>query len=116
MIFKDTLTIFAEDDPDFENVVCYTTNIEIRGPNIENPSNSSIACRLVGKFKGKPSSKRKVFSRSKNPFFKQLVVDRFYDANRNVLIYVSFTEKLSGDNASHSVSVVPLGKPLVENN
>lgn len=116
MLFKDTLTVHAEDDPDFENVVCYTTDVEIGGPNLENPSSSSIACRLVGKFKGTPSSKRKVFSRTKNPFFKRLVVDRFYDAKRNVLVYLSYTKKLSGTNASHSISVVPLGKPLVGNN
>ncbi len=113
MILKDTLTVHAEDDPDFKNVVCYTTDIEIGGPNLENPSNSSIACRLVGPFGGRPSSKRNVFSRAKNPFFKKLVVDRFYDKKRNVLIYLSYTKKLSGRNASHSVSVVPLDKALI---
>ena len=112
LMFKDTLTVHAEDDTDFENVVCYTTDIEIGGPNVENPSSSSIACRLVGTFKGEPASKRNVFSRAKNPFFKKLVVDRFYDKNRNVLVYLSFTKKLSGTNASHSVSVVPLSNPL----
>lgn len=61
LVFKDTLTVSAEDDPEFTNVVCYTTDVEIGGPNIENPSNSSIACRLVGAFKGKPSSKKKCF-------------------------------------------------------
>jgi CreA protein len=109
-VFKDTLTVHAEDDTDFKNVVCYTTDIEIGGPNLENPSSSSISCRLIGPFKGKPSSKKNVFSRAKNPFFKKLVVDRFYDKNRNVLIYLSYTKKMSGTNSSHSVSVVPLSK------
>ena len=116
LMFKDTLTVHAEDDPEYKNVVCYTTDIEIGGPNLENPSSSSISCRLVGVFKGRPSSKRNVFSRAKNPFFKKLVVDRFYDPKRNVLVYLSYTKKMSGDNASHSVSVVPLGMPLVGGN
>lgn len=113
LFLKDTLSVYAEDDTDFQNVVCYTTDIELGGPNLENPTDSSIACRLVGPFKGTPSSKKNVFSRSKNPFFKKLVVDRFYDQRRNVLVYLSYTKKLSGSNASHSVSVVPLGNPLI---
>ena len=108
VVLKDTLTVYAEDDPDYPNVVCYTTDVEIGGPNIENPTDSSIACRLVGPFTGQPSSKENVFSRSKSPFFKKLYIDRFYDAKRNVLVYLSYTKKMSGTNASHSVSVVPL--------
>ena len=114
VVFKDTISVSAEDDPDYKNVVCYTTGVEIGGPNFENPSNSSIACRLVGNFTGEPSSKKGVFSKAKNPFFKKLVVDRFYDPKRNVLVYLSYTKKMTGTNASHSVSVVPLGKSLIQ--
>ena len=113
IFLKDTITINAVDDPDFKNIVCYTTDVEIGGPNLENPTDSSIACRLVGNFEGKPSSRRNVFKKSKNPFFKKLVVDRFYDSKRNVLVYLSYTSKLKGKNASHSISVVPLGNPLI---
>lgn len=109
LFLKDTISINAFDDPDYTNVVCYTTDVEIGGPNLENPSNSSISCRLIGPFKGKPKSRKDVFSKSKNPLFKKLVVDRFYDEKRNVLIYLSYTKKMTGNNASHSVSVVPLG-------
>lgn len=108
-ILKDTLSINAIDDPDFDSIVCYVTTIEIGGPNLENPSNSSISCRLIKPFKGKPTSKNKLFTKAKSPFFKELIVDRFYDSKRNVLIYLSYTKKLVGTNASHSVSVVPLG-------
>ena len=34
------------------------------------------------------------------------VSNRIYDKKRNVLIYASYTSKLSGDNANNSVSVV----------
>lgn len=108
ILFKDTLTVNAQDDPDFNGITCYTTYIEIGGPNLENPSNSSISCRMIGTFKEKPSSRKNVFYKAKNLFFKKLVVDRFYDKKRNVLVYLSYTKKLTGKNASHSISVVPL--------
>jgi CreA protein len=110
LFLKDTISVNAFDDPDYPEIVCYTTDVEIGGPNLENPSNSSISCRLIDTFKGKPTTKKDVFSKSKSPFFKRLTVDRFYDKKRNVLIYLSYTKKISGSNASHSVSVVPLSK------
>ena len=113
VLFKTTLSVHAEDDPDYENIVCYTTNIELGGPNLENPTNSSIACRLIGDFSGTPTDKKKIFAKAKSPFFKTLYVDRFYDEQRNVLVYISYTKKLGGKNHSHSVSVVPLGQPLI---
>jgi len=113
LVFKTTLSVHAEDDPDYKNIVCYTTNIELGGPNLENPTNSSIACRLIGNFSGEPTSKKKIFSKAKSPFFKTLYVDRFYDKERHVLVYLSYTKKLGGKNHSHSVSVVPLGSPLI---
>jgi CreA protein len=109
LLLKDTISVNAFDDPDYSSIVCYTTNVEIGGPNLENPSNSSISCRMIDHFKGTPKSRNDVFSKAKSPFFKKLTVDRFYDKKRNVLVYLSYTKKMSGSNASHSVSVVPLG-------
>ena len=37
-----------------------------------------------------------------------MYVDRIYDKKRNVLVYVSYTEKLSGDNANNSISIEQL--------
>ena len=112
-MLKDTITVNAEDDPDYLGIVCYTTSIELGGLNFENPSDSSIACRLVGDISSKKLvDKRNVFVHSKNPFFKKLVVDRFYDKRRNVLVYLSYTKKMSGKNSSHSISVVPLGDKI----
>lgn len=111
-IFKDTISVIAVPDPDYPSVICYTTEVEIGGPNPENPTDSSIACRLVAPFRGKPESRRGIFTKAKNFFAKRLVVDRFYDKKRNVLVYLSYTKKLIGKNASHAVSVVPLGMPL----
>ena len=113
LVFKDTLTVQAVDDPSIKGITCYTTSIEIGGPNLENPTDSSIACRQTGKISGQLTNQKNVFSKSKNFFFKVMKVDRFYDKRRNVVVYLSYVRKITGTNASHSVSVVPLGFPLV---
>lgn len=116
IIFKDTVTIHAVDDPTIRGVTCYVTTTEIGGPNLENPTDSSIACRQTGILSGTLSPATDVFRQSKNIlFFKTMHVDRFYDKARNVLVYISYTSKLTGKNASHSISVVPLSFPLAKN-
>lgn len=122
IFMKDTISVYAEDDPDYPNITCYTTQIEIGGPNLSNPSDSSIACRLINSFDPEKIEEKKiilqdrkeVFAHSKNFFFKELVIDRFYDAKRNVLVYLAYTKNMTGTNASHSISVVPLSMDLSE--
>ena len=109
-IMKDTLSVNAVDD--LGGIVCYVTSVEIGGFNWENPTDSAIACRQVGPIIGKVGNKEEVFSQSKNLFFKAMKVDRVYDAKRNVILYVSYVRKMSGSNAAHSISVVPLSHPL----
>jgi len=74
----------------------------------EDQTNSSISCRQVGTISGTLTSAKSVFSAKKGAWFKSFRVDRFYDKSRNVMVYLAYTKKLSGDNASHSISVVPL--------
>lgn len=112
MVFKDTIGIEAVDDPTIKGVTCYVTAVELGGPNWENPTDSSIACRQTGKISGELGPMESVFSKSKAVFFKNMRVDRFYDKKRNVLVYISYVRKLSGTNAAHSISVVPLSFPL----
>jgi len=105
LFFKDTLTVEAFDDPTISGVTCYTT-IHDKAMSFEESSSVSLSCRQVGPIKGELVSQPNVFSRSKNPFFKKTVVDRFWDAKRKVLIYLTYTKATSGTNASNSVSVV----------
>ena len=111
IFIKDSLEVLAFDDPTIKGITCYVTAPQ-KALSFTDPSNSSISCRKVGKVEGfvgdLPQSTRNIFSRSKNLFFKKLSVDRIYDAKRHVLVYVSYTKKLTGDNASNSVSVVVL--------
>lgn len=116
LIFKDSVTINAVDDPTIGGITCYVTSTEIGGPNLEDPTDSSIACRQTGTIQGTLTGAEDIFKKSKSVlFFKKMHVDRFYDQKRNVLVYISYTSKFTGPNASHSISVVPLNFPLVTN-
>jgi len=107
MIFKDTLEVLAFDDPDITGATCFVT-LPKRALSLEDQSDTSISCRKVGEITGKISSREKIFRNRKSVFFKSMYVDRIFDEKRNVLVYVSYTKKLSGDNASNSISVIPL--------
>jgi len=107
LIFKDEIKIEAFDDPTIEGVTCYVTYIN-KALSFDNGSNNSIACRQTGKVKGKLTNAKNVFSKKKNLFFKNQVVDRFYDKKRNVLVYVTYVKNIGGKNFSHSISVVKI--------
>jgi len=109
MVFKDRIEIHAIDDPTIQGVTCYVTEYKVGGSIFGNSkTSSSISCRQVGEIKGKLCNKANIYSKSKNIFFKKGFIDRFYDARRNVLIYISYTKATGGNNGSHSISVVPL--------
>lgn len=105
LLIKDKLIIQVFDDPTIKGVSCYVTTPK-RALSFTDQTDSSISCRKTGAIVGNLSNKRKIFSEKKSLIFKHLFVDRVYDATRNVLVYVSYTEKLSGDNANNSISVV----------
>ena len=108
-IFKDKIDVIAFNDPDYPELVCYTTNYK-RSLSFSSSTVSSLSCRKVNNTtRQNYSSKKAVFSQSKNPFFtKATVVDRLYDAKNNVMVYISYTKGHNSKNASHSLSVVVL--------
>ena len=107
LIIKDTLEVHAFDDPDIAGITCYVT-LPKRTLSIEDQTDTSISCRRTGKISGEMASKQRIFKENKSWFIKTMFIDRIYDKKRNVLVYVSYTKKLSGDNANNSVSVVAL--------
>lgn len=109
MVIKDTLEVHAYDDPNIEGVTCYVT-LPKRSLSLVDQTNTSISCRKTGVIKGAIKSQKQIFRAKKSWLIKSMYVDRVYDSKRNVLVYVSYTKKLSGDNASNSVSVVVLDK------
>jgi CreA protein len=106
---SDTIEVMAFDDPDIQGVACYVTYYD-RTLSWNDSSNSSIACRKVGTIAGELKGRNSVFEADKSIFFKTTRVQRFYDAKRNVLIYLAYTRGNNGKNAAHSISVVPVGQ------
>lgn len=109
LFFKDKIHVEAFDDPTIKGISCYI-NMPDRSMNWDDQSDTALACRQVGPIVGKLYHKKNVFKASKGIFFKHMRVDRHWDAKRNVMVYISYTKKASGDNASSGLSVVPILK------
>lgn len=108
LLVKNTLEVHAFDDPTLRGVTCYVT-LPKRTLSFEDQSNTSISCRKVGEIGGRFfRAEKKIFKSKKSWFIKSLFIDRVYDAKNKALVYISYTEKFSGDNASNSISVVPI--------
>lgn len=107
-LMKDSIEIHAFNDPNYKNITCYVT-MPKRSLSFDDQTNSSISCRKLTNKKIIGSFAKNIFQASKGIFAKKLTVDRFFDKRRNALVYIAYTKKLTGDNASHSISVVPLG-------
>jgi len=103
-VFKDGLAIQAFDDPTIKGVTCYTTQHN-RALSWDDSSSTSIACRQTGKIDGQFKTRPNVFATTKG-WNKTTVVDRFWDAKRRVLVYLTYTKGAEGKNTSHSISVV----------
>lgn len=108
------------DDPENPFVSIYVTHIIGTGFQFSDPSNTSIACRLTGDIPldkdGKQiintSTNHDIAHFSKSIGTKEMKISRAYDKGKHVLIYNVYTTKLLGGSLKHSLSVVPLGKPL----
>lgn len=107
MIFKDTIQIIAFDDPDITGITLYITSYN-RSLSFSESGRSSISVRKVGVVSGKITSKNNIYKNSRNPFFRETIIDRFYDKKRNVLVYLSYQDSVSSEKSYHQVSVVPL--------
>jgi|SaaInlStandDraft_4_1057021.scaffolds.fasta_scaffold101417_1 CreA protein len=107
IMFKDSIEVHVFDDPTIGGVSCYYT-MPKRSMSFEDQTNSSISCRQVGRITGELVTKSHLMKASKGLFVKSLVIDRVYDSTRHVLVYLTYTKKMYGDNASNSISVVPI--------
>src|SRR3954468_2364558 len=109
------LATYAIDDPLVEGVSCHFTVPEIGGwagwaGFAEERSETSLACRQVGpvSFKGKFDQGGEVYRQRRSLFFKKMQIVRGCDAKRNVLVYLSYTDKLIEGSPQNSTSTVPI--------
>ena len=109
------LATYALDDPGIEGVACHFTVPEIGEWSgwagfAEERSETSLACRQIGpvKFKAKFEQGEEVYRQRRSLFFKKMQIVRGCDAKRNVLVYLSYTDKLIEGSPQNSTSTVPI--------
>lgn len=111
----DKLAVYGLDDPLVDGVACHYTVPEKGGLSgalglAEQTSDVSLACRQYGpiKFKQKFSQGDVVFSERRSLFFKKLQIVRGCDIHRNILVYMTYSDKLIDGSPKNSTSTVPI--------
>ncbi len=116
---NDTIVVEAFDDPLIPGATCHLSRAKTGGVSgslglAEDTSDAAIACRQTGKIalpSGVQSGEldgQEVFKKSTSILFKSLQVVRFYDAKRNTLIYLSYSDKLVDGSPKNSISTIPV--------
>lgn len=107
----------AYDDPQVQGVTCYVSRARTGGIKgalglAEDRAEASIACRQVGPLRfAKPLPKQEeIFSERLSILFKRLRTVRMVDAERNTLIYLSYSDKLIDGSPKNSITAVPVGR------
>jgi len=118
------IVVEAFDDPDIPNVSCWISRAKTGGIKgavglAEDPSYGSVACRQRGPIELSPEMKQrlvdetedggeKVFKTRTSAIFKTLQVSRMYDAKRNTLIYLVWSDKVIEGSPRSGISVIAI--------
>ena len=112
---NDRIVVDGFDDPKVSGVACHISRAVTGGVKgglglAEDTSDASIACRQVGpiKIQGDLTDGESVFDERRSLVFKRLHVVRFLDKQRNVLVYVSYSDRLIQGSPKNSISSVPI--------
>jgi CreA protein len=112
---NDKLAVYGVDDPIVSGVACHYTAPEKGGLMgalglAEQTSDISLACRQYGpvKFNAKAGQGDVVFSERRSVFFKKMQIVRGCDAKRNILVYMTYTDRLIDGSPKNSTSTVPI--------
>lgn len=111
------IVIEAFDDPLVPGVACHLSRPQTGGLSgaiglAEDPSDASIACRQIGPIALPADLKsrdgEKVFSEKRSLIFKTMQVVRFYDEERNTLVYLVYSDRLIDGSPKNAISTVPV--------
>jgi CreA protein len=112
---NDRIVVDGFDDPKVKGVACHISRAVTGGIKgelgfAEDTSDASIACRQVGPITISPDLKdgESVFDERRSLVFKRLHVVRFYDKERNVLVYVTYSDRVLEGSPKNSISSVPV--------
>ena len=113
------IVVEAFADPDVKNVTCYVSRAKTGGIKgglglAEDTSDAAISCQQVGpvelsdKIKNGKAQGDVVFQKRTSLVFKKLQVVRFYDAKRNTLAYLAYSDKVVEGSPKNAISAVPI--------
>jgi len=116
---NDKIVVEVFDDEEVPGVACYLSRAKTGGISgavgvAEDTSDASIACRQVGPIKlaeGIRSGKldgEEVFKKRTSLIFKSMQVVRFFDPKRQVLVYLTYSDRIIEGSPKNSISVVPI--------
>jgi CreA protein len=112
---NDKIVVDGFDDPKVQGVACHISRAETGGVKgalgvAQDTSDASIACRQVGPIRivGELKDGERVFDEQRSLVFKTLQVVRFFDRERNVLVYVAYSDRVLTGSPQNSVSTVPI--------
>ena len=116
------IKVEAFDDPEIDGITCYLSRADAGGFKSlvgldEDPSDAAINCKQVGPIKVREDidDGDQVFRKRTSLIFKAVQVVRFYDENRKVFVYLSYSDRLIEGSPKNSVSAVPamiwMGEP-----
>ena len=109
------IRVYGIDDPKVEGVACHFAVPNIGGWKgwaglAEERSEVSLACRQIGpiKFKAKFEQGETFYEQKRSFLFKKLHLVRACDAKRNVLVYLTYSDRLIEGSPKNSISTVPI--------
>lgn len=113
------IIIEAFDDPDVAGVTCYISRAKTGGISgavgvAEDTSDASLSCHQTGPVNLDPKIKvgdrngENVFKKRTSLVFKSMQVVRFYDKNRNTLVYMVYSDRVLEGSPKNSISAVSI--------
>lgn len=119
------IVIEAFEDPKVSGVSCHLSRAKTGGVKgsfgiAEDTADASIACRQTGlitlpqDIQSKKNDGERVFKESTSFLFKHIQVVRFYDAKRNTLIYLTYSDKLIDGSPKNAISTIQITNALFE--
>ena len=112
---NDKIVVDGFDDPKVEGVACHISRAQTGGLKgglgvAEDTSDASITCSQIGSIKitAQLRDGERVFDERRSLLFKTLQVVRFFDRERNVLVYVAYSNRVIEGSPKNSISSVPI--------
>ncbi len=112
---NDRIVVDGFDDPKVPGVACHISRAVTGGIKgeigvAEDTSDASITCRQIGPIRvpNDLNQGEAVFEERRSLIFKRLHVVRFYDKERKVLVYVSYSDRILRGSPKNAISSVPV--------